>query len=207
VDEQLKALQGLINQTLKLDKRAQSRLRDFDGQSIHLSITNPPMDFVISVSQEAIGLNTFEHWSMTTDLQPTTHLSGDLSSFIQLLSADDKAAALINLDLKVQGDSQLLIKLQSILAQIGIDWEFHLSKFIGDIPAHLIGKFSRKTSHWAKTIHPQVVRQLKEFVTEEIALMPTESDFNQYVDDIQALNLRLDRLEAKTKRLQVKVKG
>ncbi|MCY4044851.1 MAG: SCP2 sterol-binding domain-containing protein [Cellvibrionales bacterium] len=207
MDEQLNALQSLINQALKLDQRAQSRLKDFDGQSIRLSITNPQMDFVIAVRDETIALNSYAFWAEANSVPPTTHLSGDLSAFVQLLSADDKAAALINLDVKVQGDSQLLIKLQSILAQIGIDWEFHLSKLIGDIPAHLLGEFSRKATGWVKAIHPQMTRQLKEFMTEETAMLPTESEFNRYVDEIQALNLRLDRLEAKTKRLQVKVKG
>ena len=199
---QLDALTSLINKALSLDASATSELARFQGKSIRLTCTGPDMDVVLSVGDGVIVIGTYTHWLASAEKPVTTHLSGSFSAFLQLLASDDKAAALINLDLKLIGESALLIDLQDLLANIGIDWEYQLAQVVGDIPAHFLGSMSRSTFKWMKSTYPIFVRHVKEFVVDELSLTPSKSELDDYVTSVQKASLELERLEARLKRLE-----
>ncbi len=207
MQEQLATLELLINQALKLDEKAQTQLAQFLGKSIRITCSEPDLDIVLSVLEKKIRLLTYDSWLVEAETTPTTHLTGGFAAFVQLLAAEDKAAALINLDLKLKGDTALLIDLQNVLTHIGIDWEYHLARFVGDVPAHFLGKMSRSTWRWIKDTQPIFVRHVREFVTEEMTLTPPKVEIDAYVDDIQQLSQRIERLEAHVKRFAIKRKS
>lgn len=193
---QLQALSTLINQALALDSLARQRLQQLAGKRLRLECTEPAMDVLVTVSRQGeISLSA-------ADEQPVNaHLSGPLSAFMQLLASEDKASAMINSGLHLNGNSQLLLELEAALRQTDLDWEYQLARLIGDLPAHLLGKISRHGQQWLSSNRPVFLRHLQEFIQEEARLTPDRQEIDQFIDEVQQLRLRSERLEARIQRL------
>jgi ubiquinone biosynthesis protein UbiJ len=195
-ESQLKTLEALIHQALKLDPALQQQLKSLAGKSIHIECKDPKAEVVIVINANNIYLETLQAQKITS------HLTGDFIAFAQLLSAEDKVSTLINGDLRLQGDSQVLVELQKILQSIDIDWEFQLAKLIGDMPAHFLGKLSRDGISWLRSTQPIFMRHLQEFVLEEAKLSPTKQELDAFIHSIQSVRERVERIEAKLSRLK-----
>lgn len=211
--KQLTVVQGLVNQALKLDPLAQQRLQALAGKSLRLQCTQPEIDIVIAITAESIGIYPSQDYIQTRSTPSATereqklaskmscHLSGDFNAFSKLLMAEDKAAALINTDLRLQGDSALLIELEQILGHIELDWEFHLAKIIGDMPAHFIGQKSRQGWQFLRNNQPVFKRHLQEFILEEARLTPNKIEMDDFIESVQNIDQRVERLQARIQRI------
>ena len=195
-ERQLKALELLINQALRLDPSTQQQLQRLTNKSILIECTDPAVKVVITLGNDFIELQSFQ------DQKITSHLTGNLAAFSELLTAEDKVAALINGNLRLQGDSHLLMELQKILLNLDLDWEYQLAKLIGDLPAHWLGKLSRDTYNWLKATQPVFMRHLQEFIIEEAKLSPTKQEMEQFITEVQDTLQRVERLEARLVRLK-----
>ena len=192
----LKSLSFLINQCLKFDQTSRQRLQSVANKRIAIECLEPKLAVLISVDSQAI-------LTLSADLanDADVHLSGRFSAFVELLSSDDKASALINSGLSLKGNSQILLDLVESVQQLDIDWEYHAAQLLGDLPAHYLGKLGRYGQRFFAQSRPVFKRHLKEFLLEEAALIPAAHEIEQFIDAVQALKLRTERLEAKLARL------
>lgn len=187
---QLTSLEKLIQQALALDTHALQLLQKHIGKSVYIECTEPAIGAVISISEKGINLHTFQQQ------KTNSHLQGDISAYIELLSADDKVSTLINGNLRLQGDTQWLLDLQHILQHLNLDWEFQLAQLIGDLPAHWIGKLSRNALAWLNTTRPIFLRHLQEFIQEEARLSPNPTEMEDFIHQVHLLGEKTERLQA-----------
>ena len=185
------ALEKAINQALKLDPASSQKLGKLDGNVFRFDFIGPDVDiFLLPSHNQLILMGHFED-------KATTEVKGQPSDFIELLTAEDAGAALINGNITLQGDSSALLELQSILHNLELDWEAELAKVIGDIPAHQIGKAVRSGLQWGKQAHNSIMRQVEEFIHEEGRLLPPRAELEDFFDDVDKLKQNADRLAAK----------
>lgn len=206
--QQLNVIQVLVNKALKLDPLSQPRLQALAGKSLRIQCNEPTLDIVIAVNDESIDLITSESFLQSDEGEKKSvscHLSGDLSAYSKLFSAEDKAAALINSSLRLQGDSSLLIELDQIISHVELDWEYHLAKLIGDMPAHIIGQNSRKSWQFLRSSQPVFMRHLQEYILEEAQLCPNKLEMEQFIEAVQSADESTDKLQARIQRLQTKL--
>lgn len=193
----LQALSLLINQALSLDTQSRQRLLVLSEQRLRLECTEPDVDILLSIDKAGkIQLSDAD------ELAVNAHLRGPLSSFMRIFADNDKASAMINSGLQLRGNSQLLLELAEILQSLDLDWEYHLAQLIGDLPAHLLGRMSRQSSQWFSRTRPVFLRHLQEFVLEEAQLSPRRDELERFIEAVQQLQLRSERLEAKIQRLK-----
>lgn len=196
---QLNLLGSVINRALALDSQASRRVEQLSGKRLRITCLEPAIDVWITVAGQRV---TLAPASNDTDSPVDCHLSGTLSAFIELLGAEDKAAAIINGDLQLRGNSQLLLDLYDSLQQTDLDWEYHLARLIGDVPAHLVGSISRDSWALLQQSRPAFARHLQEFLLEEGKLTPGRGEMEQFINGVQALSRRVERLQARIHRLQ-----
>jgi ubiquinone biosynthesis protein UbiJ len=189
---QLIVLQGLINQAIRIDSSAEKRLHALDGKTLRLQCNEPAMDICITIEQAQICLEPGSQRDKVS-----THIQGELGAYLNLLSAEDKTSALINSNLRLSGDSQLLVDLQQALMHLELDWEYHLAQLVGDIPAHHLGQLSRKGLNFLKNSQPIFKRHLQEFILEEAKLAVTIDEFDHFVKSIQHTEQQLERIGAR----------
>lgn len=187
------ALETSLNRILAMDPAAALQLAKLDGQVIHICLSNPQIDLFIIPQQQQLAVQSFY------DGPSNTQVSGKPSDFLELMLAKDPASALINGNITVKGSASALIDLQKVFKNTRLDWEFELSKLVGDFAAHEIGKVVAHSTQWLKQQRPKLDAQLKEIVYNEARLLASREEIRRFCNDVDDLSARLDRLEARIK--------
>ncbi len=200
----LAALEKAVNAALQFDLATSQALRDLDGQIFHIEITSPQVDFYLCPQRQGIALKGY------FDGEVTSHLSGSANEFLQLISAEDAASALINGNISLTGNSSSLIQLQGIFKQLDIDWEAIISSSLGgssfaDMAAHSIGDALRSGLKFGRQARTNLRRQTSDFIIEEGRLSPGKDELEDFYSQVSQLDNDSQRLEAKIARLAAKL--
>lgn len=193
----LGALEFLINKALELDPATQKRLAGLNGKVLKIHCQSPELSVYCLPGLQGIKLQ-----SWCEQKQVNSSISGNFSDYIQLLQAEDKAAALINGSLNVYGDSGDFIALQSALADLDIDWEKPLADLLGDVGGHQLGQIIRGIFGLGRQLNTSVQEQLEEFVHKEARILPPREELEEFYTDVSTLSVRVDRLQARIERLK-----
>jgi len=192
----LNALEQAINRALEMDDATRERLVALQPTVFHVRCTVPDLQMYIVPENDRISL--YGHY----EEKATCSVSGAASDYIALVAAKDKASALVNGNLKISGDSSKLLELEKIISVLDVDWEARLALFIGDAPAHQLGRIARSAEKWRKSAHTSFERHLGEFIKEEARLSPPPLEVEDFFADLQQLAVRTDRAEAAIRRLK-----
>jgi ubiquinone biosynthesis protein UbiJ len=190
------ALETALNHALALAPGSHAQLQRLQDCVFALHCTAPALDVYLHPGEQGIRLTG------THDGPVTTSVTGAAADFTELVSASDPTATLINGGLALQGDSAPLIELQKILANLDMDWEAPLVNTLGDVVGHQIAQMLRQAFSWGKQTSASLTRQLDEFLHEEARLTPPALELEDFYADVQALTLRVDRLQSRTDRLR-----
>ncbi len=193
----LAGLEFLVNKALQLDPATMNRLAELDGRVLLVHCHSPHIKVYCLP-----GIKGMQFKSWHDDAEVDSTLSGKLSQFVQLLQADDKAAALINGELSVHGNSQDFVALQSILAQLDVDWEQPIARVFGDVGGHQLGRLIRGGLAFGQQAQENLQTQLEQFVHQEAGVLPAREELESFYQDVSDLNLRVDRLQARVARVR-----
>ncbi|MEP5763959.1 MAG: SCP2 sterol-binding domain-containing protein [Halieaceae bacterium] len=196
----LAALELALNQALQLDKPGIRKLAQLQGQVFRLDCTGPQLDIYLLPDADRIRLMGF--W----DGEVTTSIRGSASDFAELARTDDAAAALINGNIELQGDSAPLMELQKIIAGLELDWEAPLVDSLGDVTGHQLAEALRGVFSWGQQASASISRQLEEFIHEEARLSPPRQELEDFYQDVEQLGQRVDRLQARIRKLAASVR-
>lgn len=196
----LAALEQALNRALSLAPAGQKELAKLDDCVFALHSTAPALDIFLQPQPEGIRLMSY------CDQPATTSVRGTASDFAELATAADPAATLINGALELEGDSAPLIELQKILSGLDMDWEAPLVEHLGDVAGHQLAQMLRTSFGWGRHTANSLARQLGEFIHEEARLTPPRLELEDFYRDVQELGLRVERLEAKARRLRSRMR-
>jgi ubiquinone biosynthesis accessory factor UbiJ len=195
----LGGLEDVVNRALQLDPASNKRLEALNGRRFAIKLQEPELFIAIAVNAGKLRLSGEDNGTFDT------RLTGRWTEFARIATADDPAAALINGDVTVEGDTAPLLELRHQLSQLELDWERPLASSFGDIAAHQIGKGLRSGQRWLSQSSRTARRQIEDFLLEESRLLPhpyQAEDFYRQVDDLRT---RSERLEARLRRLKQRV--
>jgi ubiquinone biosynthesis protein UbiJ len=153
------------------------------------------VDFYLVPAAGRVSLKGFH------DGEVTTAIRGTAGDFAELATARDPAAALINGNIELDGDSGPLMDLQRILARLEPDWEAPLVDTLGDVAGHQLAEGLRGLFGWGRQAGASILRQLEEFIHEEARLAPPRQEVEDFYQDLEQLNQRVERLAARVARL------
>lgn len=192
----LAALEQLVNRALRLDSHAGEALAGLEGQVFAVNCTEPAFSAYLMPSAEGLTLAAYHEGPVTTRVR------GTAADFAELATARDPAAALINGNLNLDGDSAPLIALQQTLASLDLDWEAPLVDKLGDVAGHQLAEAFRGLFSFASQARVSLERQLNEFIHEEARLCPPRLELEDFYRDVADLEQRSERLESRLQRLR-----
>ncbi len=193
------ALEGALNRALDLAPQGQAALTGLGDCVFALHCTAPALDIYLQTGGSRLRLMGVYDGPVTTSVR------GEATDFTELATAADPAAALINGNLELHGDSAPLIKLQRILTTLDIDWESPLVASLGDVAGHQLAQTLRAAFGWGRQASASLARQLDEFIHEEARLTPPALELEDFYNDVRELDLRVDRLQSRADRLRRKL--
>lgn len=184
-----------VNGALSLDAATCARLQGMVGRSLAVRFEEPALDVFVLFEDGRVGLRA------VYDGPVDVSLSGTWMEFIGLGGAEDKATALINSPIVVEGDSAFLTELQSIAGALEIDWEGLLARGVGDIPAHQLGRNVRRAVRWGRKAAKGFVDAVAEYAREETGAVVSRPEFEQWRAEVNSTRAAVERIDLKLARL------
>lgn len=192
----LKTLQKAINAALSLDEHMPEKLQAIDNKVLKIIITPLHVHFFIRFSNQEILL--LEDY----DASPDTIINSSPIGLIRLsLLPTSKARSLFNDKVHMSGDIELGQQVKQLFDQLDIDWEGHLAQFTGDVVAHQIGSLVRKGIHFKNQLTESMRLNISEYLQEELSLVPSKNELDDFFNDIDELSLDVERLNAQINQL------
>lgn len=190
--------EAMLNVWLRHDQHALTALnRSVGGRVVTIACTSTPRwQLNILVTPQRVLLRAAD------DGPADATLRGTRAALTSLLFADDPAAALHHPDLHMTGDVHLIQGLHSTISRLDVDWEDILAPWVtpvvGDSALHVAADALRRGQQQVGQGLHAVRLNTTDYLQEELAILPTKTEVALFVDDLDALRLRVDRLSART---------
>jgi len=196
----LATLEQLLNQAIRLDPEAPARLVPMHGHVIELQLKGLGLSLYLIPEPNGIQLlGAFEG-------DPDCSLRGSPLDLVRMRNSRESADQLFGGAVEIQGDSALAHSFGAFLAGLEIDWEEQLSRLTGDPVAHEVGNLGRVLLDWGRTQQQTLRQNLREYLQEELRLLPGRLELEPFFSDVDRLRDDLARLEARVARLQQSIK-
>lgn len=185
-------LSHTVNSVLRYDPGSRHRLAKLSGKILRISSTSPSVTLFICPTSEGVDFLDF------SERTPDTILSGEFVNLVELLTREGHTLA----DTKVEviGDINLLKEVREIALDADIDWEEPLNAVLGAVPGHQLAELLRGTFTWANTARTKTTQYISEYLTEELRMIPSEPE-------LQDFHSRVDNLRSDTERLEARIKA
>ena len=108
--------------------------------------------------------------------------------------------------LELDGDIHVAQHFSQLVKELDIDWEEHLSRYVGDVAAHNVWSFAKQAKSQIQQGLTQLGNMLKEGAVEEKQLLPHALEVNKFVEEVSMLRGSVGRLEARIESLGNKLK-
>ncbi len=194
------AIETVIAKAVELSPGTQSRLKQLYPLDIEIYCTQPALKMFVSVEEDG-GIQIASY----RETKATVSIEGTWRDFSRVTTASDPAAALINSDVKISGDTAPLMQLQTILGDLDTDWEAPIVGAIGPVFGHQLAEVIRAITRVSGTTHRRMKRQLSEFILEEARLSPPKPELGAFFTAVDDLVIRADRIESRLKRIKKRV--
>lgn len=180
------------NHLLRNDKRARERLCAYSGKTICIRVL-PLIDLklYINAEGEVRSVNSSNDADATLTLSPLLLprlLTRGSATFDQIKVVGDEILAKALIDIGKQ------IDLTTVLAH-------DLSKVIGDIPAHRLGKAGEQLLRWHADNIDRISQTIAEYLIEEKDYLAKDSTIRQFAEDVRNLHHDTEQLELRLARL------
>lgn len=121
---------------------------------------------------------------------------------LRRLLGPDPQAAIRDRVVEIRGDGEIAERFNALLRMARPDFEEELSHIVGDAAAHQLGNVARDFAGWAEKVAETFARSLSEYLREERRDLPTRTETEELLADVDALSNDVARAEARLTRLQ-----
>ncbi|MCC4261793.1 MAG: SCP2 sterol-binding domain-containing protein [Pseudomonadota bacterium] len=187
----LKAAERSIAAALARDSVTARRLGALQGKSVLISARDPDWQLWLLPAEGEIALRNASEQPADCELHAPSAL------LARLLISSDRKALLQEPDVELVGDSQVLVTLQNIMTDLRLDGEAELARWLGPVAGHAIGSALRRSHQWGRESRASLRQTLAEYLTEESRQLVGQAEARARAEQLHALRLQLDRLEAR----------
>lgn len=188
-------LENSLNTALRYDPATRVKLQALNSKIVKLSCLSPDIELVFFITDEKIRVSTIDD---TNDADVI--ISGEASEFLNLLG--QSTHSLSDLNIEISGKVNLLNQIQTILSDVEIDWEEPLTEILGVVPGHALAESLRSSFSWAKKQSDSVKQAIPELLTEELRVVPSETELNHFYQEVDQLSSASQRIDARIQRIK-----
>ncbi len=187
----LLALEKAIQHGLALDPSSAAKISALSPKVLEIIISPLNVHFFMRFTKT--------HIVLLTDYEgtPNTVIHSSPLGLIRLgLLPASKVRSLFNNQIKMTGDATFGQAVKQLFDGIEIDWEGHLASFTGDVVAHQVGRLARRGQRFKQSLHTSLKHNVGEYLQEEVSLTPPREALEDFMNDVDALSLAVERLTA-----------
>jgi len=184
---------------MQQDKQTLAAIRELSGKLIKIVITGPDTSEFLLFDTRGVIIKT-EH-----DAKPNVTIKARPLTFIGLLLNRDDKLTTFSPDMEIIGDTGLAQRFQQIIKNMEIDWEEHLSHWLGDTAAHKLGRIFRQSREFLKETHQTISMDISDYLRYEKDMLPDQDVIDEYISAVDVLRDDAERLQMRIARLQKKI--
>ena len=179
-------LEAALNRNLKASLTARRAAAELEGLSMDIGVSASEPLLRMSVVQGRLCL------AEPGGSAAGVTLAGDWRRLFELLGGDHSAPGL-----DLRGDPAIAEKFGRLLKHCRPSPEEELARLAGEPFARQAGDAARAATAWAEGATGSVRRNVRDFVQEELRLVPTRVEFEAFADDVDRLRDSVGRIEAR----------
>lgn len=189
-------LEVALNRYLSLEPEVLAECGELSGRSIALRALG--MGWTFFVEFHGGGVRVLADDTATADVT----VSGQPTTLLRLAWKTAGGEGGIPSGIDVDGDTELLLRFNKMLARVGFDPEELLAKFFGGSAAHRIHQGLQKFMGWGRSTASTLSMDTAEYLREESRDLARGSDAAEWMDNVDLLRERVDRFEARLEKLE-----
>ena len=190
-----RALEVALDRLVDLDPETRSALRSLDGRAITIDFRPAPFAMRIAVAGDRLRIGpAFEGES-------ALRVAASPAALLSLALARGREGAVTPGRVEIAGDAELARRVERIASRFAPDFDEAFARVFGDVAGFQIARAIRQSLAFAKKSGESLARDTAEFLTEESRDLVAKPELDTFLDDVDALRERADRLDARVRRL------
>ncbi len=182
-------IENVLNRGLPRSPRARQLCRELQGHRVGVEISG---------FGQLVVESTGETLQLKRDATATTEAQIVGGPFSLLALAGEAPEAVIQRgDVQIRGDIELAQRFRELAMLLRPDVEEEVSRVIGDVPAHHLGRFARAAFGWARNAASTQARNMAEYLAHERQHLVPRAEADQLLKGVDILRENVDRLEAR----------
>jgi ubiquinone biosynthesis protein UbiJ len=189
-------LEVALNRYLSLEPEVLAECGELSGRSIALRALG--LGWAFHIEFHGGGVRVLSD----VDTEADVTVSGQPTTLLRLAFKTASGEGGIPSGIDVDGDTELLLRFNKLLAKVGFDPEELLAKFFGGSAAHRINQSLQKFLGWGRRSAGTLTLDAAEYLREETRDLARGSDAVEWMDNVDLLRERVDRFEARIEKLE-----
>jgi len=194
-----RALQTALNHALSLDPDTQQRVSALEGRSIQVHLDGPELTLAIAVREGRLEVGPAREDShLRVRATPGSLLA-------MAVRRDDEGVAPGKVD--IAGDAELARRLEKLATQFAPDVEEAFARTFGDVLGVPLAREMRQALAHARESGSHLAEDTADWLRDEAHVAMAPGEVETFLDGVDALRERSERLESRLARLEQKLKG
>lgn len=189
-----RALETALNHALSLDPETQTKLAALDGRSVQLHLRGVDLALAVTVEQQRLKVGPAAD---TSDLRVAA-TPGSLLSMLFRRHSDGMAPGKV----EIAGDAELARRLEKLASGFAPDFEEAFARTFGDVLGVPLAKAVRDGLAHARETGSHLSQDGAAWLRDEARLALSPGEVEAFLDDVDALRERAERLDARLARLE-----
>jgi len=189
-----RALETALNHTLSLDPDTRQRLAALDGRCIQLHLRGPELVLAVTVEGQRLKVGPPQDTSqLRVAMSP-----GSLLAMALRRGGESVAPGKV----EIAGDADLARRLEKLASTFAPDFEEAFARSFGDVLGVPLAQAIAKGLRHARESAEHLTEDGADWLRDEARLTPAMGEVDDFLDEVDALRERTERLEARLARLR-----
>ncbi len=197
-----RALETALNHTLSLDPDTQQRLIALNGRRVLLHLRGPEIALAITVEDGRLVVGPPEENASGSQLRVAA-TPGSLLAMLFKRGDDGISPGKV----EIAGDAELARRLEKLATTFAPDFEEAFARTFGDVLGVPIARAVRKALSHAKETATHLTEDSADWLREESRLALAPGEVEGFLDGVDTLRERSERLESRVQRLVRRLQG
>ena len=193
-------LEAALNRGLALDEPTRERVTALEGRRVGIELRG--LNLALALRVENGHLRVGPHWEQTGDLNvrasPASLLAFGLRAGDSPLPAGK---------VEISGDAELARRLEKLLREFRPDIEEAFAQTFGDVLGVPLARALQGGLRWTRESAHALAQDAAEYLREESRDVVAPGEVEEFLDDVDALRERVDRLDARVQRAARNARG
>jgi len=189
------AIENLLNRNLASSPGARARCAALQGRRLLVCISGTGLRISIESLGDSLLISRTPNgeFDVTVEGSPVNLLA---------LTGDNPERLLQAGRVAVRGDAEILQRYRALALLLQPDLEEELSRMVGDLPAHHIGRVVRSLWSFGRRASSNAVRNTAEYLAHETGTLVPRAEGEAFMADVDRLREDVDRAAARLRTLE-----